>query len=104
MLCAYRCRTREDSEMSVFAFEPHETAIVTGGATGIGWAVTELLADHGVRVSVLCLDAPPQTPNGDLVHFVECDVRNEARVIEVVNLLRETWGGIDMLVNSAAIL
>ena len=40
-------------------------ALVTGGASGIGFATARMLADRGVRVAILFLDLA--LGNGDLV-------------------------------------
>jgi 3-oxoacyl-[acyl-carrier protein] reductase len=90
--------------MTVFGFSDSETAIVTGGTTGIGRAVTEVLAAHGVKVAAICLERPAQPMDSPHIQIVNCDVRDEHQIKDTVSGLVSEWGHIDMLVNNAAIL
>ncbi|MEU8516860.1 SDR family oxidoreductase [Kitasatospora sp. NPDC048722] len=76
------------------------TALVTGGASGIGLATATLLAERGARVAVLDLD--PSTVNEPLIGFT-ADVSDDASVRDAVHAAAETLGGIDVLVNNAGI-
>jgi len=72
-------------------------AIVTGGASGIGLAVGELLVARGAQVA--SLDLHPQTDGS--IHGIACDVSNAESVDAAVSAAAEHLGGIDIVVNNA---
>ncbi|GAA3485250.1 SDR family oxidoreductase [Streptomyces yanii] len=76
------------------------TALVTGGASGIGLATATLLAERGARVAVL--DLAPETVSEPLVGFT-ADVGDDASVRAAVQQAAEALGGVDILVNNAGI-
>lgn len=76
------------------------TAIVTGGASGIGRAVAELLLTGGANVAVLDLN-PDQAPDGAL--GLRCDVSDRASVDAAVEAAATEYGGIDIVINNAGI-
>ncbi len=75
-------------------------ALVTGGASGIGAATADLLAQRGARVAVLDRDPPaPGSPH----LFARCDITDRAAVEAAVARVAEAFGGLDVLVNNAGI-
>ncbi|MFG2824832.1 SDR family NAD(P)-dependent oxidoreductase [Kitasatospora sp. NPDC048365] len=76
------------------------TALVTGGASGIGLATAQLLSARGADVAVLDLD-PARVP-APLRGFT-ADVADDASVRRAVAAAAEALGGIDILVNNAGI-
>jgi 2-hydroxycyclohexanecarboxyl-CoA dehydrogenase len=74
-----------------------KTAVVTGGASGIGRAVAERLRSDGLRVAVIDL-----SPTDDEFGHV-ADVTDRAQVDAAVAAIREKFGPILVLVNSAGV-
>ncbi|MEV4616072.1 SDR family oxidoreductase [Kitasatospora sp. NPDC049258] len=76
------------------------TALVTGGASGIGLATAQLLSEYGADVAVLDLD-----PDGALppLHRFAADLSDDASVRAAVQEAAAALGGIDILVNNAGI-
>jgi NAD(P)-dependent dehydrogenase (short-subunit alcohol dehydrogenase family) len=83
------------------------TALVTGGASGLGLATVELLVARGARCVVLDL---PRSPGqavaerlGEAVRFAPGDVTSEADVTAAVDMAAEAFGDLHVLVNCAGI-
>jgi NAD(P)-dependent dehydrogenase (short-subunit alcohol dehydrogenase family) len=88
-----------------------KTAIVTGGAHGIGRAIGELFAGEGAWVLVADLDAEAGEDtvrairnNSGVAEFVRTDVSKRDDVAAAVSLAAERTGRVDVLVNNAAYL
>lgn len=87
------------------------TAVVTGGASGLGRAIAEGLCMHGATIAILDVgkEAAESTRDefrqryGDRVVSYICDVSNEKVVAETFRLIREEIGTPQILVNSAGI-
>ncbi len=86
--------------------EHQPTAIVTGGASGIGRAVCELLAKEGYRVAVADRD---KKLADEIAHHIdgrafEVDVADEASVIAMFDAALASFGGVlDALATPAGI-
>lgn len=82
------------------------TAIVTGGASGIGLRVVERLHDAGARVVAADRDRAAldrlAAERGDRIHPVQVDVREEADMERMVAVAREL-GHLRLAVNAAGI-
>ncbi|MFF0186228.1 SDR family NAD(P)-dependent oxidoreductase [Streptomyces sp. NPDC005244] len=76
------------------------TALVTGGASGIGRATADLLTARGARVAVLDLD--PSSVGAPLTGH-RADVTADASVRAAVAAAVACLGGLDVLVNNAGI-
>ena len=76
------------------------SAVVTGGASGIGLATARALAAQGAAVAVLDLD-PAGVPQPLL--GLRADVTDDASVRAAVEAAATGLGGIDILVNNAGI-
>lgn len=75
-------------------------AVVTGGGSGIGAAVTAELRSGGCRVGVLDLD-PGKPATGVLP--VVADVADRGSLERAMELVAAEFGGIDILINNAGI-
>jgi 2-keto-3-deoxy-L-fuconate dehydrogenase len=76
------------------------TAVVTGGAGGIGAATVALLTERGAAVAALDLTAA--TGSAAAVSLV-CDVSDTTSVRSAVDAAAAQLGGIDIVVNNAGI-
>ncbi|WP_031099511.1 SDR family NAD(P)-dependent oxidoreductase, partial [Streptomyces sp. NRRL S-15] len=76
------------------------SALVTGGASGIGAAVATLLLARGARVAVLDLD-PGGAPRGTLA--LAADVTDDDAVRDAVDRAAAELGGLHTLVSNAGI-
>ncbi len=76
------------------------SAIVTGGASGIGASVVALLLRRGASVAVLDRE-PDGVPDG--VVSLACDVTDGDAVARCVAQAAEALGGLDIVVNNAGI-
>lgn len=88
----------------------NKTAIVTGGARGIGRAIVERFLEEGAQVVLADIDqeagemAESELAGRGRIRFIECDVSER---LDVRNLVAETvdaFGAIDVLVNNAGIV
>ncbi len=76
------------------------TALVTGGASGIGAAIARQLHDAGANVAVLDLN----TDAVDAAHFaVQADISDTPSVDAAVAQVAARFTGIDIVVNNAGI-
>jgi 3-oxoacyl-[acyl-carrier protein] reductase len=86
-------------------------AIITGGSRGIGKALCEVFAREGARVAFVYQsndEAAEDTKNLIASHGVEAlafkgSVADRDAMKQMVDDVIEAWGGIDILVNNAAI-
>lgn len=83
-------------------------ALVTGGASGIGRAITEKLVAAGARVAVWDVRedrlAELADRHGERVLTQVVDVSDKAQVDAAADLVQSQWGGIAHLVNNAGII
>lgn len=89
------------------------TAVVTGGASGIGRAIATAFAEHGADVVVADVRETPRL-GGDPTHevinantaasaeFVHCDVTSRSD-IETAVATAESFGTVDVMVNNAGV-
>ena len=83
-----------------------KTVIVTGGASGIGYAcVEELLADGA---NVACVDMNPKAAEfagatADNYLYVQCDITCKKAVDDMIAAVVAKFGTVDVLVNNAGI-
>lgn len=89
----------------------NKTAIITGGASGIGLAIAQRFVAEGARVEILdrneaemaaalaLLAASP----GSSVHATSCDVADHRQVDQAISEIHARRGRIDILINNAGI-
>src|SRR4051794_31427636 len=84
------------------------TAIVTGGASGIGLAISERLADDGAKVAIFDVDVDAAehavkeiTEDGGAAIACQVDVSDRAAVDTAVERVRSELGHVLVLVNAA---
>lgn len=87
-----------------------KVALISGGGTGIGKAISEALAKAGARVAIASRNlARLEETRRELASqnlaalAVPMDVRNKESVQTGVARVVEAWGGVDILVNNAGI-
>lgn len=84
--------------------------LVTGGAQGLGKAITTVLAAGGATVIIGDIQAAKGealaaalVEEGDKVIFRKLDLCNEKNVEEVIRFIRSAYGSVDVIINNAGI-
>ena len=84
-----------------------KVAVVTGSASYIGTAIAARLVANGARVVLADVDTdnggPAAAELGDAARFVETDLTDDEALDTLVETARREFGGIDILVNAAAV-
>lgn len=87
-----------------------KVAIVTGGALGIGYAISERLAEAGAKVLIADINSEKSseavtkiTERGWIASSAVVDVSNEMQVESMVAKAVSEFGSVDILVNNAGI-
>lgn len=88
----------------------HQTAVITGGGTGIGLAVAEKLAGEGARIWILDWDASLAEEatkslrnRGYEADFIVTEISNEEEVKTAFDQIQDK-GGCSVVVNSAGVV
>lgn len=84
-----------------------KVAIITGGTSGIGFAIAKLFSEQGAKIVI----ASDKSENGNDIAksissdclFVQTDVREESQVKKLISETVEKFGKLDILVNSAGV-
>jgi NAD(P)-dependent dehydrogenase (short-subunit alcohol dehydrogenase family) len=100
-----------DNGINYNAGMPEKTAVVSGGASGIGRACAKLLSSAGAKVAILDIDsargkgvAKEIIDHGGKASFIKCDVSKDKPSKRAIEQTIETYGQIDILVNTAGII
>ena len=82
-----------------------KTAVITGGASGIGEATARLFVAQGARIVIADMQRERgealAAALGDAALYSCCEVRSEADVKAAVNLAVDRWGRLDCMFNNA---
>lgn len=96
----------KESFHNVFSLEG-QTAIITGGATGLGFAIAECVSSAGAKVIIVgrkpeneLKEACSKIENAVYYQFDVTDIKNSQ---DLVNKIIEEQGKIDILVNNAGV-
>jgi len=85
------------------------TAVITGGAHGIGFAIAAVFVREGARVVLGDLDldatqaAAGKLGGPDVAAAARCDVTSAAEVESLLKHALDTFGSLDVMVNNAGI-
>lgn len=86
-----------------------QSVVITGGGSGIGWAMTEAFYREGATVYILEIDAGSAQDrveeNGwsSSVHCISCDVSRLDSVRQSVDQIISESGQVDILINNAGV-
>ncbi|MGN7409532.1 3-oxoacyl-ACP reductase FabG [Sporosarcina sp. SAFN-010] len=87
-----------------------KTAVITGGAKGIGATAARIFCEQGAQVIIIDVDeqageaiAQQLHAEGNDAAFFKADVANEQEVNSVAAAIIEQFGRVDILVNNAGI-
>ena len=80
-------------------------ALVTGGASGIGKAIAEALAEDGLKVVISDLNQEQGQALAEAIdgHFIASDLTRPEACADLVQAINHRYGGVDVLVNNAGI-
>jgi NAD(P)-dependent dehydrogenase (short-subunit alcohol dehydrogenase family) len=83
-------------------------AVITGGASGLGYAVARHVSANGGKATLLDVQEGPgqaaASQIGASASFVKCDVTSESEVDAAMQAARERMGSINLLVNCAGVV
>jgi NAD(P)-dependent dehydrogenase (short-subunit alcohol dehydrogenase family) len=88
-----------------------KVVLITGGSRGLGLVMAREFASEGARVAICARDVEELerarvdlSERGARVLAVPCDVTERTQVSEMVNIVRDHFGRIDVLVNNAGVI
>jgi 3-oxoacyl-[acyl-carrier protein] reductase len=85
------------------------TAVITGSAQGIGFAIAEALAAAGANIVISDIDADASTKAAAQLNIgsraigAKCNVVDPEQVEDLAQLARDSFGSLDVFVNNAGI-
>jgi NAD(P)-dependent dehydrogenase (short-subunit alcohol dehydrogenase family) len=88
-----------------------KTVLITGGSRGLGLVMAREFAEEGAKIAI-CARDPNELDRaladlrgrGATAFGFPCDVTDRAQVNEMVRLVRDKFGSIDVLVNNAGVI
>lgn len=88
-----------------------KVVLITGGSRGLGLVMAREFADEGAKIAICARRSDElESARADLrrrgaeVLAVPCDVTDRMQVNEMVNIVRDRFGRIDVLVNNAGVI
>ncbi|KAI0550371.1 hypothetical protein F4679DRAFT_594797 [Xylaria curta] len=88
-----------------------KTAVITGGARGLGFAFGEVLASAGANVAILDVGAPKEgsveelsSKTGSKIIYYKTDVTNRDQVYQVIQKIEQGFGSVDININAAGVV
>ncbi|MEK0338131.1 MAG: SDR family NAD(P)-dependent oxidoreductase, partial [Nitrosopumilus sp.] len=84
-----------------------KVAIVTGASSDIGKGISKRFAEEGAKVILVARNLErlektrKEIGNEEATASITCDLTDESQVLQTVNQIMDTYGKIDILVNSA---
>lgn len=86
----------------------NSTAVISGGASGLGFAAATFLCQEGANVAILDVNAEQASQAllplpADKVRFYQADVTDDEQVGDAITAIKKDFGSIDLCVNCAGI-
>ena len=87
----------------------NKIAIVTGGGSGIGKAISILFAEQGATVCIFDIDDNSKTVVEDIINnngkasFFKCNIADQPDVKNAAEQIIQRYGSIDILINNAGV-
>jgi NAD(P)-dependent dehydrogenase (short-subunit alcohol dehydrogenase family) len=88
-----------------------KSVLITGGSRGLGLVMAREFAREGARLAICARDGAELeraradvSKQGARVLAVPCDVTDRAQVNEMMSVVRDRYGRIDVLVNNAGVI
>ena len=89
----------------------HQVVVITGAGQGIGAAIARRFAEQGARLALVDVNAEQLQQLTSSLEDTGCEVlpvianvANKEQVLQLVEQVKEAFGGIDVLVNNAGII
>ncbi len=85
----------------------NKIALVTGGRSGIGFAIAKMMLEHGAKVMIASRKtdklekAAEELSQFGTVHYKACDIRQTEQIKELADQIKSDFGRLDILVNNA---
>lgn len=93
--------------MNSDSIDPTKTAVVTGGASGLGYAIAEKFVQKNIRTIIIGRDEQKlkkaKEAFGSMCAYQVFDLTNLADIPHLVSAIANKYGRIDILVNNAGI-
>lgn len=105
-MAAFTQQQIEDFDIKNYYSLKGQTAVVTGGATGLGLAITRCLVNAGARVVVLSMESPEQAApaleefGSRTVHY-SFNITDTGRTQEMADRILKEQGPVSILINNA---